>query len=33
MPLKKLGIPDLVVYLKNCLNTGDYVLIVVLTLP
>ncbi|MBQ3276110.1 MAG: NHLP bacteriocin export ABC transporter permease/ATPase subunit [Oscillospiraceae bacterium] len=32
MPLKKLGIPDLVVYLKNCLNTGDYVLIVVLTL-
>ena len=32
LPLKKLGIPDLAVYLKNCLNTGDYVLIVALTL-
>lgn len=32
LPLKKLGIPDLIAYLKNCLNTGDYVLIVALTL-
>ena len=32
LPLKKLGIPDLAAYLKNCLNTGDYVLIVALTL-
>ena len=32
LPLKKLGISDLAVYLKNCLNTGDYVLIVALTL-
>ena len=32
LPLKKLGIPDLIIFLKNCLNTGDYVLLVVLTL-
>ena len=32
LPLKKLGIPDLIVYLKNCLNTGDYVLLIGLTL-
>ena len=32
MPLKKLGIPDLIVYLKDCLNGGDYVMLAVLTL-
>ena len=32
LPLKKLGIPDLAGYLKGCLNTGDLVLIVALTL-
>ncbi|MBR0208982.1 MAG: NHLP bacteriocin export ABC transporter permease/ATPase subunit [Oscillospiraceae bacterium] len=32
LPLKKLGIPDLAAYLKNCLSTGDYVLIIALTL-
>ena len=32
LPLKKLGIPDLIVYLKNCLNAGDYVMLVGLTL-
>ena len=32
LPLKKLGIPDLIIYLKNCLNTGDYVLLIGLTL-
>jgi len=32
LPLKKLGIPDLIVYLKNCLSTGDYVMLVALTL-
>ena len=32
LPLKKLGIPDLIIFLKKCLNTGDYVLLVVLTL-
>ena len=31
LPLKKLGIPDLITYLKNCLNSGDYVLIIALT--
>ncbi|MBQ6215011.1 MAG: NHLP bacteriocin export ABC transporter permease/ATPase subunit [Oscillospiraceae bacterium] len=31
LPLKKLGISDLIVYLKNCLNTGDYVLLILLT--
>ncbi len=32
LPLKKLGIPDLIVYLKGCLNTGDLVMLVGLTL-
>ena len=32
LPLKKLGIPDLIVFLKNCLATGDYVFLVALTL-
>ena len=32
LPLKKLGIPDLIVYMKNCLNTGDYVSLISLTL-
>ena len=32
LPLKKLGIPDLLLYLKNCLNTGDYLLLLGLTL-
>ena len=31
LPLKKLGIPDLINYLKNCLNGGDYVLIIALS--
>ena len=31
LPLKKLGIPDLMLYMKNCLSTGDYVLVVALT--
>ncbi len=32
LPLKKIGIPDLVVYLKNCLGTGDYLALIALTL-
>ncbi|MBR4393451.1 MAG: NHLP bacteriocin export ABC transporter permease/ATPase subunit [Oscillospiraceae bacterium] len=32
LPLKKLGIPDLILYLKNCLNTGDHVFLIGLTL-
>ncbi len=32
LPLKKLGIPDLIVYLKNCLSTGDYLMLIALTL-
>ena len=32
LPLKKLGIPDLIAYMKDCLNTGDYILIIALTL-
>ena len=32
LPLKKLGIPDLIEYLKDCLNAGDYVLLIVLGL-
>ena len=32
LPLKKLGISDLIVYLKNCLDVGDYVALIVLTL-
>lgn len=31
-PLKKLGIPDLILYLTNCLNGSDYALVVLLTL-
>ena len=31
LPLKKLGIPDLIAYMWGCLNTGDIVLIVALT--
>ncbi len=31
LPLKKLGIPDLIAYMWNCLNTGDIVMIVALT--
>ena len=32
LPLKKLGIPDLIVYLKDCLSTGDILFLVGLTL-
>ena len=32
LPLKQLGIPDLIGFLKNCLSTGDYAFLVVLTL-
>ncbi len=32
LPLKKLGIPDLIVYLKNCLSTGDFAVLLGLTL-
>ena len=32
LPLKKLGIPDLILYLKNCLTSGDITYFVVLTL-
>ena len=32
LPLKKLGIPDLIVYLKNCLSGGDFVVLLGLTL-
>ena len=32
LPLRKLGIPDLIVYLKDCLSTGDYISLVLLTL-
>lgn len=32
LPLRKLGIPDLIVYLKDCLSLGDFVSIVALTL-
>ena len=32
LPLKKLGIPDLIVYLKNCLTSGDITYFVALTL-
>ncbi len=31
LPLRKLGIPDLIVYLKDCLNTGDFLLLLGLT--
>ena len=32
LPLKKLGIPDLILYLKDCLDIGDYVALIGLTL-
>ena len=32
LPLKKIGIPDLIGYLKECLSTGDYVLLIILSL-
>ena len=32
LPLKKLGIPDLLLYMKGCLSTGDILMIVALTL-
>ena len=32
LPLKKLGIPDLIVFMKDCLSTGDFALILALTL-
>ena len=32
LPLKKLGIPDLILYMKDCLSTGDYVFLLALTL-
>ena len=32
LPLRKLGIPDLIVYLKDCLNIGDFVALVALSL-
>ncbi len=31
LPLKKLGIPDLILYMKECLSGGDYVALVALT--
>ena len=31
LPLKKLGIPDLIVYMKDCLSTGDFITLIVLT--
>ena len=32
LPLRQLGIPDLILYLKDCLSTGDYLAIGALTL-
>ena len=32
LPLKKLGIPDLIVYMKGCLNTGDFLCLAALML-
>lgn len=31
LPLKKLGIPDLIVYLTDCLSGGDYIMLIGLT--
>ena len=31
LPLKKLGIPDLILYLSSCLSTGDFISLIVLT--
>ncbi len=32
LPMKKLGIPDLILYMKNCISTGDLVLIILASL-
>ena len=32
LPLRKLGIPDLILYMKDCLNSGDFIVLIVLTL-
>ena len=32
LPLKKLGISDLIAFLLECMNTGDYIVLVALTL-
>jgi NHLM bacteriocin system ABC transporter ATP-binding protein len=32
LPLKKIGIPDLIGYLRECLSTGDYILLILLSL-
>ena len=32
LPLRKIGIPDLLEYMKNCLDLGDYLVLAVLTL-
>ena len=32
LPLKKLGIPDLIVYMKDCLNSGDFLSLIALSL-
>ena len=32
MPMKKLGIPDLILYMKRCMTRGDWILIVVFSL-
>ena len=32
LPLRKIGIPDLLLYLKNCLNLGDFVIILAFSL-
>lgn len=32
LPLRKIKIPDLIVYMKKCLSTGDFVYVLVLTL-
>ena len=32
LPLKKLGIPDLILFLKDCLSAGDFASIIILTL-
>ena len=32
MPMKRLGIPDLLIYMKNCISRGDILLIVLATL-
>ena len=32
LPMKKLGIPDLLLYMKNCITQGDMIVIVLATL-